>query len=534
LDNGEPRCAESAIGPADQRPAQIPALTSIRFLLAMCVLCLHYHDSFPSLLSYPSEVICLGSTVAVPAFFCLSGFVLTYQYQHVDLMQNKQAYFIARAARVLPTYWFALLLVLALMPLSYLGENTKFFFPILLSHVFLLQSWIPNNQIRFGFNPPAHSLSVEAFFYVLFPTLLSFIKKRRWFLIALIPLVASLLFEFVDRLVPSPTSSILYPLSFLYQFVLGTIVATLFLRWRQAIVRSGVLTFGFASLLEIATLAATAHLSLYGVPPSMCTFAALLFVLAFRKGIVSRILDLPIFVTLGGMSYAVYMLHFVFIKAILLNEIQQEPVCGIAPFFLFTSLTLAASYVVYRWLEQPCRRWINSLGMQTRNKSSLNPAWQALFLALSACAVGRLLADEPWVQSAYAMAMESTARPVTDSGSVAFGESVRLLKMYILPWSDGRLVVSDWSAGPQPEKAPNVGVHLLDKDSQIVGQCDHKLLPRSIRTNQVWRDEFYISHHQLKNVVRIGFLVYDDPNVTPLVTGGHCDWGNHRLLIPLK
>ncbi len=97
------------------------ALTGLRFLLAIWVVCYHFRpplDSVlagvPVLLAGVKHLLATGY-VAVGAFFVLSGFVLAYNYDFRAARPGKYTRFgIARFSRIYPLYLCALLLMLLL------------------------------------------------------------------------------------------------------------------------------------------------------------------------------------------------------------------------------------------------------------------------------------------------------------------------------------------------------------------------------------------------------------------------------------
>lgn len=105
--------------------------------------------------------------VGVSFFFVLSGFILAYVYLNTDgsLRGNVGNFWLARLARVYPGYLFAMCLLM-LPALRYEDQRVHLALHLTIVTV-LLQSWFPS--LAMIWNPPAWSLSAEAFFYVLFP-----------------------------------------------------------------------------------------------------------------------------------------------------------------------------------------------------------------------------------------------------------------------------------------------------------------------------------------------------------------------------
>ena len=118
--------------------------------------------------------------IAVSFFFVLSGFVLTYSYSGSDgrMRGTRSAFYLARFARIYPAY---LLAAIAAIPLFFLALRQVHTLAGTLMRVAaggtlvaaLVQSWLPRTANYL--NSPAWSLSVEAFFYLLFPLILPLI-----------------------------------------------------------------------------------------------------------------------------------------------------------------------------------------------------------------------------------------------------------------------------------------------------------------------------------------------------------------------
>src|SRR3974390_512725 len=154
-----------------RRPV-LPAVTSLRFFAAIHVALFHL-DAMHVLQgsSWLKSLAGIGY-VGVSFFFVLSGFILVYTYagRQIELKDFWQT----RFARIYPAYLFSLLLT---FPFFYWGVHHFHvpFFEFAERHFLLssflvlslLQAWVPAAAL--AWNAVAWSLSVEAFFYAVFP-----------------------------------------------------------------------------------------------------------------------------------------------------------------------------------------------------------------------------------------------------------------------------------------------------------------------------------------------------------------------------
>jgi peptidoglycan/LPS O-acetylase OafA/YrhL len=160
--------------PAARPP--LPILTSLRFFAAAEVVVYHYSAD----LSIPTDFfsgLAAGGYEAVTFFFVLSGFILTYVYTSARerdsfINVSTSEFWKARIARISPAYFLGLLLLLPSFVYSALIAKILpielFILGLLLVPVFL-QAWWPPAALLW--NIPAWSLSIECFFYALFPAL---------------------------------------------------------------------------------------------------------------------------------------------------------------------------------------------------------------------------------------------------------------------------------------------------------------------------------------------------------------------------
>src|SRR5207247_2593909 len=115
----------------------------------------------------------------VSFFFVLSGFILTYVYG--DLRRDGwRRYFAARIGRIWPAHLALFAYVVVALPLEQRTPPGSNHLPNALANVFLVQAWMPDFRFIGAFNNVSWSLSVEVFFYLLFPLLILF--RDRWLL----------------------------------------------------------------------------------------------------------------------------------------------------------------------------------------------------------------------------------------------------------------------------------------------------------------------------------------------------------------
>jgi peptidoglycan/LPS O-acetylase OafA/YrhL len=162
--------------PPSRAVARLDGLTGLRFFAAIYVVAFHY--ATPALVGAPRAVlnIALSGYVAVDFFFILSGFILAYNYLKPDgaLKGTKRQFWLARFARIYPAYALSFLICMPfalreLLRAEPVGTALYHFCRSLGVAGVMQQSWLP--WMAMWGNAPAWSLSVEAFFYLVFPLL---------------------------------------------------------------------------------------------------------------------------------------------------------------------------------------------------------------------------------------------------------------------------------------------------------------------------------------------------------------------------
>ena len=368
---------------------QLRPLASVRFLFALLVVLFHGED--PLKLGvfdhwpFVIRAIISHGYVGVSFFFVLSGFILAYSYRDKLSSANDCAQFWgARVARIYPAYLLAFAIALPIA--IYSNEDGGLAFVTATLQLTLTQSWVPYTALQW--NGPAWSLSIEAFFYLLFPLL--FLKTHRLsaatlFGIASFAYLASQIGALIawrcgpslsvaideGLRLPSPSDDVrrlfymYFPLFRLPEFVFGMALGIVFARSAPvgvAIRRLMILTGCGGFLLGFAMIAPL-------VPSEMISSGLLMpFIVLVLVGLAyspSRLFNHPVFVRLGDASYSLYLLHMPLWTWIAMADSHLGHWRDRSPgllFFVYVACVTAASLMSLRWIETPARlairRWL--------------------------------------------------------------------------------------------------------------------------------------------------------------------------------
>ena len=87
-------------------------------------------------------------------------------------------------------------------------------------------------------------------------------------------------------------------------------------------------------------------------------FAALIVAMALREGIVARLLSQRPLVLLGEISFSLYLIHHPLLRLYLLHRTSLPDLPPLLAYVTFWTVSLLASYLSWRLIERPCRRWL--------------------------------------------------------------------------------------------------------------------------------------------------------------------------------
>ena len=360
---------------ATKPAAPILPLTSVRFLAAFYVV-LHHSNLWRWQLDDSTFLgrFLRSGHIAVGFFFVLSGFILALVYLNGDRPFSTRKFWIARFARAYPLLLFSVILAAPIM-LGGLLKNYGFAHALrvtlinIVKGAMVLQSWATRFRML---NPPAWSLSCEAFFYLCFPFTAFWIWRnkpgrnpvsRAFLLLALfwgLSLVVPIAVMHYD---PDASARIqffiqLAPIFRIWEFFAGIALCSLhrtLALTRTPAERSRIATYSFfagiAFFLFVIAFAAHIPTMVLNNGVLLPAFCLIIFALANAQGWLALLFSHRWFVVLGEVSYAVYLIHSPIYSYIdHFHRIDSAPI-----WFGFVAVLMAASFAAYFGLERPLR-----------------------------------------------------------------------------------------------------------------------------------------------------------------------------------
>jgi peptidoglycan/LPS O-acetylase OafA/YrhL len=403
----------------------IDSLTGLRFIAAFSVLVAHASNGLMAF-EVPSPLVqyfAQGPAIGMPLFFVLSGFVIHYNYAknfRYAFVGPTLDFFIARFARLYPLYLFLLIIYLAnqrIVPGAISGEYDL---SHLLRYLLLWQAWSIEYRGTTWFGhlllPPAWSISVEVFFYALYPLLaLSLLKLKTVARISfvLFPLVLVyyvvivLCFSYFDELRvwgnqafqinADPQNALLGwflntgPVGRIWEFLMGALVAQayLVLRSRPAgAYENQIGTFVlYGSIIAVAVIYDAMRYNrffgFFGSYPGglSALFALIMFCCARYKNSLISALGSSALVKLGDASYSIYLIHFFTLQLFHLHGVfpvtGQNLIVWTCMMSIAIIFTLVVSLGTYRVIEAPSRIYLRRVLHQLKDAAGVSKIAEA-------------------------------------------------------------------------------------------------------------------------------------------------------------
>ncbi|HEY9233885.1 MAG TPA: acyltransferase [Phenylobacterium sp.] len=349
-------------------PADLPALTSVRFVLALGVVLFHYQLQWPWD-AMSSTGFFDRARLGVDAFFILSGFVLTHAYRDAIAGNrlNYGRFLVARFARIYPAHLAVLAFVLVMVATaSLVGAqfDRNLYNPAgLVTTLLLVHAWLPE-VVKAEWNGPSWSLSAEWFAYLSFPAFAWAGLRLRRRPILLLALTA-LLFLALDQIYQALFGRILVHaeanmgiLRIIPEFLYG--VALYRLGERLLLARPVAILLAWAAailLVGLMHLKADDRWVVAAAGPLMLALALLSKVRA--EGCLKA--RWP---RLGGeASYALYLVHMPILIAWkgVWSAVQGRDSHYVLAWWevaCLLAISLAAAVALHLWVEGPARAWI--------------------------------------------------------------------------------------------------------------------------------------------------------------------------------
>ncbi|MFT5814359.1 MAG: peptidoglycan/LPS O-acetylase OafA/YrhL/VanZ family protein [Psychroserpens sp.] len=369
----------------------IIGMDGLRAIAALSVFMVHFYQQIEVHISFGIFNLNLwmfNGNTGVALFFILSGFLLSQPFWYAKLndqqFPNVKQYFLRRAARILPAYYFCLIAVI----LGKVVFGGSLNFNNLISHFFFLHN-LKDYQVL-SLNPPFWTLAVEVQFYLLLP-LFFFALKRFSFRITLFIFVMAvpafywlyvLLMNTLITLNNWPiTVPLLWPFGMSFQsatgaalkysttthlphFLLGVVTSALFIQfmsksikrilwpdlifWATAVSVFVILSTPLDNLLQV-------EYGRYNFPYVPVLLAIIIFTTPFTL-FGKYVLEQPLILWIGRLSYGIYLYHYLVLKGvgrlfrswdIVIDDVQL--IYGLVSLLV----TILIAFLSFQFLEKP-------------------------------------------------------------------------------------------------------------------------------------------------------------------------------------
>ena len=298
---------------------------------------------------------------AVALFIVLSGFslMLSVTRNGGTLRGGTKAFFLRRARRILPPYYFALTLSL-LLASTLISKRTgthwdcsvPFTMNDVRNHVLLIQDIGDAGKI----NHALWSISIECHYYLLFPLLVwGWRKIGGWTAVAVFAIAVVGI-----KIVHLPyINEALFPFFALFAF--GMLAETICFDERKTLrkLRDGIPWLSLAIIFALLTfrLLTTRYHELADYPFGIACLSLLIAVGRSPGGTIRKALNWRPLVWLGGFSYSLYLIHAPLIQLLWQYVLHPLRLSDNATFLLLiftgTPLFVVAAYGFYWYCERP-------------------------------------------------------------------------------------------------------------------------------------------------------------------------------------
>ena len=324
-------------------------------------------------------------------FFVLSGFVIfANYYERLKSGYSLRDFMLLRFGRLYPLHFalFFLLIAgdLAQLIIPWLSKGATYA-PFsgpgesmcdVIANILLIHSFNVTDML--SFNAPSWSISAEFYTYLLFGAAIS-LTRGRFFIVGFIT-SGMLIFILND---PERMKGTFHLGVFrcIYGFGCGGLTWFIFRKFKDRLMHFKTQYFNIVEVALFVGLFVYAHylLMLFDILPyfqisAPLVFSFTVFIFAFQKGIISKMLMGRFFSLLGMLSYSIYMTHIIISGKIfygfghlaqkisglqLFSKMNGADILGTNIWMgdiiclIYITSVVACSYVTYRLIEVPCR-----------------------------------------------------------------------------------------------------------------------------------------------------------------------------------
>ncbi|MCO6146585.1 acyltransferase [Flavobacterium sp. NRK1] len=353
---------------------RLEQLTFTRFIAAIAIVVFHFGSG-----AYPFNNEKIGfiihqANVGVSYFYILSGFIMVVAYSSLEKI-NTLSFLRNRFARIYPLLFLSV--VILFLQTYFFDPNFSFgIIKDAIINLSLLQAWIPSKALIF--NGPAWSLSVEVFFYLIFPFLFNkFFFRRKLWVVTIVVIVFWIISQMTlyylsnssfNKGYPSPSHAFIFffPVMHLSAFLMGNLGGVFFIkklagksgRYDIAVVLSIIF---FILFLKHHPFGLNYHNGLLAV-----IFVPFIIFMCINRGIVTRVLNTRFFIVLGEISFGIYILQLPVFR--LTTSIVRQLNITHDPqnlFYISFAVLIILSTLSYYYFETPVRNIIKTIKIKS-------------------------------------------------------------------------------------------------------------------------------------------------------------------------